>query len=75
MAFRKITTISNAETGRSAVVYFDTDWREYRTCFATCGDTPKMGQGSDNHTDTKSEALETAFYWINNRADALGVLA
>ena len=75
MSLRKITTISNLDTGRTAVIYTDSDWQEYRTCFGTCGNTPNPGESSDNHTDTKQEAIETATYWVNNRVDALGELA
>lgn len=57
MALRKIETISNTQTGRSATVYRDAEFNEYRVKFYQDG---KHQTEADYHTDDKGDAQRTA---------------
>ena len=61
---RLFKTISNGD--KVAKVYKDLDWNEYRTKFFTNG---VYDVDADSHTDDKSDALDTANYWVNKQVN------
>jgi hypothetical protein len=57
MALRKIESISNTKNGKSATVYRDAEFQEYRVKFYQDG---KHLEAADYHTDDKADAQSTA---------------
>jgi hypothetical protein len=57
MSLRKIESVTNTKTGKSATVYRDSEWNEYRVRFYKDG---KHMTDADYHTDSKSDAQFTA---------------
>ena len=57
MALRKIESIINEKTGKSATVYRDVEWNEYVVRFYQNG---KHETEADYHTESKSDAQMVA---------------
>jgi hypothetical protein len=57
MSLRKIESITNTKNGKSATVYRDAEFQEYRVRFYQDG---KHLTEADYHTDSKSDAQFTA---------------
>lgn len=57
MSLRKIESVTNNETGKSATVYRDSEWNEYVVRFYVNG---KHQTEADYHTDSKPDAQMTA---------------
>lgn len=51
---------------RTAKVYRDAEWNEYRVCFYLNG-TKQLN--ADYHTPDKPDALATAQHWVNESTD------
>lgn len=68
---RIIARIASDITGRSATVYRDTVWQEYRVKFFACNGP--LCESADYHSDDRADALETSTHWVTNAVDALGL--
>lgn len=59
---RKVGSFFNTATGKTANVYRDSEWQEYRVKFYRNGVYQK---DADYHCDDRLDADQTAVYWVN----------
>ena len=62
MALKLIETVQNTTEGHKVKVYWDREWEEYRVKHYRYGDE-YLGEGTDYHTDDKSDAQHHARAW------------
>lgn len=71
MALRKIYDVSDSTSNRSAIVFRDAEWDEYRVKFFSNGGIP-LCSSADYHTNDMGDAKGTANHWIHDYKQALG---
>jgi hypothetical protein len=65
MSLRKLDTFFNEATKRTAKIYIDREWHEYRVKFYRDG---VYQENADYHTDMRDDARDTAINWVNSEA-------